>query len=155
MIEASANFKLSVQGFFLKTFLQDEEKFILSLLSKNNVGVIANSHISPEFFSALIFEPVETDKEQSPTAHLYLPTSPPFYALKFLIYLFSRLQWYLNQTWKSHHLFCADPIKQAIWYINNDFCSFLVGAKKENKEVPVDFQLSIFNYCWAKTLLQR
>ncbi len=93
LIKASPNFKLSIQRYFSKIFLQDEEKSILSLLSKNNVGVIAISNFVenafPEFCSAMIFEPVDTDREHLPTAVVYLGTYPQISALKLPTYLLS------------------------------------------------------------------
>ncbi len=154
LIKASQNFKLSVEVFFHNIFSQDEEKAIVSLFGKENVGVIAIGHFvenaSPEFFSALIFEPVDTHQEHSPTAIVYLATCPQFYGLKLPTYLFSGLQSYLHQNEKSHHLFCAAPIKQAIWYKNNCFRLFSLDLNKENKAVPIEFHQSIFNYCRAK-----
>ncbi len=154
LIQASQNFKQNAQGFFRNIFLQDEEKNILSLFRKENVGVIAIGHFvenaSPEFFSALIFEPVDTNQEHSPTALVYLATCPQFYSLKLLTYLISGLQSYLNQNKKSHHLFCAAPIKQATWYKNNGFQVFSFDPNKENKVVPIEFHQLIFIYCRAK-----
>ncbi len=93
LIKASPNVKLSLQGFFYKIFLQEEEKIILSLLSKNNVSVIPIGHFvkkaSPEFFGALIFELVDTDREHSLTAIVYLATFTQYSALKLPIYIFS------------------------------------------------------------------
>ncbi len=159
LIKASPDFKLSVQGFFYKICLQDEEKSILSLLSKSNVGVIAISNFienaSPEFSSAMIFEPVDTDMEDLPTAIVYLAIFPQFSALKLPTYSLSGLQSYLDHNQKSQQLFCAAPIKQAIWYKNNGFCLFSVDPKKENKEVPDKLQQSIFNNCWTKIIVTQ
>ncbi len=108
-------------------------------MSKNNVSVIVIGHFDenafPEFFCALIFEPVDTDREHSPAAIVYLTTFPQFSALKLPTYLLSGLQSYLNNNQKSQLFFFVAPIKQAIWTKNNVFCLFSVDPKQENKEV--------------------
>ncbi len=134
-------------------FLQDDKKWIHLLLSKGHVSAIAISQFyenaSSEFFRALIFEPVYTNQEYSPTALVYLAISPQFYGLKLPTYSLSGLHSYLKQNKKLHHLFCAEPIKQAIWYNNNGFELFYLDPNKQNKVVPNEFQQSIFNYCQA------
>ncbi len=51
-----------------------------------------------------------------------------------------------------NHIICSESIKQAIWYQNIGFCLFSIDPKKEKKEMPDEFQKSIFNYCQGKII---